>query len=119
LGPLALWVALIFLASSIPEMPGGYDNFPVGTDKVAHFIEYFVLSLLLYRGIKDKATGNRALLLASIVVIGFVVACLDELYQHSVPGRDSSVRDLAADLAGVFAGAILGLYRRGRYSSED
>jgi VanZ family protein len=117
-GPLVLWVAFIFLASSISDMPGGYNNFPEGTDKVVHFIEYFVLSLFLYRGIKDKTIGNRWLLLASIVVIGFVVACLDELYQYFVPGRDSSIMDLAADFAGIFSGALLVLYGRGRYPSE-
>ncbi len=117
-GPLALWIAVIFLASSVPDMPGGEYDFPEGTDKVVHFFEYFVLSLLLYRGIKDKAAGDRRLLLASIVVIGLVVACLDEFYQFFVPGRDSSIKDLAADLAGVLAGVLLGLFRRGRYSSE-
>ena len=83
-----------------------------------HFIEYFVLSLFLYRGIKDMMIGNRWLLMASIVVIGFVVACLDEFYQYFVPGRDSSIMDLAADFAGIFAGTLLVLYVRGRYSSE-
>ena len=117
-GPLVLWDVLIFLASSIPNLPGGYNNFPAGTDKVVHFIEYFILALLLYRGIKDKAAGKRVLLLTSIVLIGFIVACLDELYQHSVPGRDSSILDLAADFSGVFVGALLVLYRRGRYPSE-
>ena len=117
-GPLALWVVLIFVASSIPEMPGGYNRFPEGTDKVVHFIEYFVLALLLYRGIKDKAVGSRGLLLVAIVLIGLVVASLDELYQHSVPGRDSSIKDLAADLAGVFAGALISLRRGGRDASE-
>ncbi len=117
-GPLVLWVVFIFLASSIPDVPGGYNNLPEGTDKVVHFIEYFVLSLFLYRGIKGKAIGNKWLLLASILVIGFVLACLDELYQYTVPGRDSSIMDLAADFAGIFTGAILVLYRRGRFPSE-
>jgi VanZ family protein len=117
--PLVLWVAFIFLASSIPELPGEYEHFPEGTDKVVHFVEYFVLALLLYRGIKDYAAGNRAALVAALLAIGFVVAGLDELYQHSVPGRDSSIMDLAADVAGVFTGALLVVCRR-RYSpSED
>jgi VanZ family protein len=109
---------LIFVVSSIPHLPGSPDKFPEGTDKLVHFVEYFILSLLLYRGIDGKAASSIWQIFAALVVIGFVIACLDELYQHSVPGRDSSVLDLAADFAGVFTGAAIALYRRRRYSSE-
>jgi VanZ family protein len=109
---------LIFAASSIPDLPGSPKSFPEGTDKLAHFIEYFILSLFLYRGIDGKVAGSIWHIFAALLVIGFVIACLDELYQHSVPGRDSSVLDLAADFAGVSAGAVIVLYRRRRYSSE-
>jgi len=35
------------------------------------------------------------------------VGSADEIYQRSVPGRQSSLADLAADVAGVSLGAFL------------
>lgn len=108
--PLALWIAFIFVMSSIPDLPGEYRDFPPHTDKVMHFIEYFVLAILLYRGIRNDETGRISVELAALVLIGVGVAGLDELYQSIVPGRDSSVADLASDMGGVVAGALIMFY---------
>ncbi len=105
--PLALWVAFIFVMSSIPALPGGYRDLPPHSDKVVHFIEYFVLAILLYRGLGNDGTGRINMLLIALILIGVGIAGLDELYQSIVPGRDSSVADLASDIGGIAAGALV------------
>jgi VanZ family protein len=113
--PLALWIAFIFVMSSIPDLPGEYRNLPHHSDKVVHFIEYFVLAILLYRGLSNDGTGRMNMLLTALVLIGVGVAGLDELYQSIVPGRDSSVADLASDIGGIAAGALV-VYSRWKLS---
>ncbi len=105
--PLALWIAFIFVMSSIPDLPGGYRDLPPHSDKVVHFIEYFVLAILLYRGLGNDGTGRINMLLIALILIGVGIAGLDELYQSIVPGRDSSVADLASDIGGIAAGALV------------
>lgn len=105
--PLALWIAFIFVMSSIPDLPGEYRDLPPHSDKVVHFIEYFILALLLYRGLANDASGRMNVLLVALVLIGIGIAGLDELYQSIVPRRDSSVADLASDIGGIAAGALV------------
>ena len=109
--PLALWIAFIFVMSSIPDLPGEYKDLPPHSDKVVHFIEYFVLAILLYRGIRNDDRGRISQVMSALVLIGISVAGLDELYQSIVPGRDSSLADLLSDIGGVAAGAAIMLYR--------
>lgn len=68
--------------------------------KCAHFTEYFVLSLLILRGIRDGRAGIRLgwALLAIVLVLGY--ASLDEFHQRFVPGRTPAVTDVLIDTAG-------------------
>jgi VanZ family protein len=109
--PLALWIAFIFVMSSIPDLPGEYRDLPSHSDKVVHFIEYLILAILLYRGLRSDGAGRVSVVLTALVLIGIGVAGLDELYQSIVPGRDSSAADLASDIGGVTAGAAIMFYR--------
>jgi VanZ family protein len=71
--------------------------------KSAHFAEYFVLSLLLLRGIRGE---NRGLKLAwALLAIGLVAcyASLDEFHQSFVPGRTAAVSDVMIDTSGGIA----------------
>lgn len=99
---VAGYVALIFSLSSIPHLapPTDVSN----ADKAAHFLEYFVLGMLLARGWMGTAGGGggRAWILA--VVVGMTVAALDEFYQGTV-GRDRSLGDWTADTLGLMAGS--------------
>ena len=106
-----MWIAFIFVMSSIPDLPGEYKDLPPHSDKVVHFIEYFVLAILLYRGIRNDDRGRISRVMSALVLIGISVAGLDELYQSIVPGRDSSLADLLSDIGGVAAGAAIMLYR--------
>jgi VanZ family protein len=99
------YVGLIFSLSSIRHLgpPSGIEN----ADKVAHFLEYFVLGVLLTRawmGSSRHGSALRSWVLA--VVTGALIAALDEIYQGTV-GRQQSAADWAADIVGLIAGGGL------------
>jgi VanZ family protein len=101
-----LWGAAIFTVSSLPDPDPGLPLFP-GCDKILHFIEYSILGV----GLRYWAGGARPLFLAGGV--GF--AAIDEFHQRYVPGREASLWDWVADLAGLGVGflAIRHFKRRG------
>jgi VanZ family protein len=75
--------------------------------KSAHFIEYFILSLLVLRGIRAGRPGTR---FAWALVVIAVVACyasLDELHQRFVPGRTAAVGDVLIDTSGGITGQVV------------
>jgi VanZ family protein len=117
--PALIYAGLIIAVSSIPNLkPPRIIN--LHFDKVAHFLEYAVLAFLVFRSaINLNSTINRtkAFLIAAAFVAAF--ALIDELYQKSVAGRDSSLGDLVVDLAGSALVLILLWYRgKTRKSAE-
>jgi len=75
--------------------------------KCAHFTEYFILSLLILRGIRGqrRETHLRWALLAILIVAGY--ASLDELHQAFVPGRTPAFTDVLLDTTGGVAAQIV------------
>lgn len=75
--------------------------------KSAHFIEYFILSLLILRGIRAGRRDARLgwALAAIAVVAGY--AALDEFHQSFVPGRTAAVADVLLDTTGGIAAQIV------------
>ena len=75
--------------------------------KCAHFVEYFILSLLVLRGIRAgrKETHIGWALVAIGVVAGY--AALDEFHQSFVPGREAAVADVLLDTAGGVAAQLV------------
>jgi uncharacterized protein YfiM (DUF2279 family) len=113
--PVLACAALIFTLSSgpAPAFVGMFTN----EDKLLHFGEYGTFGLLLSRAVLGTSQGGdlaRGYLFS--VCLGFLMGASDELYQSSVPGRSSSLSDLAVDLLGVaLAGCAMYLfYRRAR-----
>jgi len=109
--PLFVWVAVIFGLSSVPDLPGGGVSLPEGTDKVVHLAEYAVFAFLLYRGLNYEGKRVRWSVTLIVIISGSALAVLDELYQSYIPGRDSSILDLAADAGGIVVGALAALMR--------
>jgi VanZ family protein len=68
--------------------------------KTGHVVEYFILSLLVLRGIRGERRGLKlAWALATVgLVAGF--ASIDEYHQSFVPGRTPAVSDVLLDTAG-------------------
>jgi VanZ family protein len=71
--------------------------------KVAHFMEYAILSLLWYRALVRDAVLTPGMAAACAFGISLVWAGLDETRQHFVPSRSGSVGDVAIDAAGSLA----------------
>src|SRR5271169_616616 len=75
--------------------------------KCGHLTEYFILSLLILRGIRAGAKGMRLrwALLTILLVAGY--ASLDEFHQSFVPGRTAAVGDVLIDTSGGIAAQIV------------
>ncbi len=73
--------------------------------KTAHFVEFSMLGCALMRFficLGRKRPLRRPALYS--LLIGVLYACSDELHQHFVSGRGSSIRDVAIDALGVLCG---------------
>ena len=79
------------------------------TDKINHFIAYFVLAVLVNLTLiyqrKSKFLFKKAQI-ATIVICLFYGA-LDELHQLLVPGRSAETLDWVADASGTFIGVLI------------
>lgn len=75
--------------------------------KSAHFTEYFILSLLVLRGIRAGRPGTRFAWALAVVAIVACYASLDELHQRFVPGRTAAVGDVLIDTGGGIAAQLV------------
>lgn len=128
------WMILIFAFSSQPgEISDENNKFVIyvfnllGLDlnsifgtlsdfivrKAAHFTEYFILYILLYRALSTKKNlGIKVFVLAILIV--FLYACSDEFHQVFVPGRGPAFRDVLVDTCGGLT-AFLVMYIKQAY----
>lgn len=115
--PLGSWIQLfafiviIYFVSSIdgstlPEV----NKFCL--DKVAHFIEYGILTLLVVRAVKGSFP-RFGLLGASVFAAVFVLAFafMDERHQIMTPNRTCSFADFIADFIGSSVAILAFVYR--------
>jgi VanZ family protein len=123
------WMIIIFLFSSQPgdvssennkfviyvfKLVGLDLNSVLGTlsdfivRKAAHFTEYFILYILLYRAINTKKSANFKVFTLSLLMV-FLYACSDEFHQAFVPGRGPAFRDVMVDTCGGLT-ALLAIY---------
>jgi VanZ family protein len=83
--------------------------------KSAHFTEYFVFSLLLYRAVRGARAGWRWSWGLAAVVIASGYSALDEIHQAFVASRHASPYDSLLDSTGAFiAVVVLWLWFRSR-----
>ena len=98
--PALLYAAMIIIVSSVPNLHSSTPDFP-WLDKVAHFTEYALFSILVFRSfanISSKMHINYTFLLSLLFIVCFAI--LDEFYQRYIPGRSSDVADILFDLLG-------------------
>lgn len=95
--PPILWMAVIFLLSSIPGKEFPVIPFP-GFDKLVHIVLYSILGFLW-----SKALGGR---IYQAILIGIVYGLSDEVHQLFVPFREFSLTDLLSDAVGVTGGVL-------------
>jgi VanZ family protein len=70
--------------------------------KSAHFTEYFVFCLLLYRGVRGARAGWRWSWGLTALAIAASYSILDEIHQAFVASRQSSPYDSLIDSIGAF-----------------
>lgn len=119
-GPALIWMAATFYASHQSAV-----SIPLGApDYVAHGVSYAGLGVMLMRAL---AGGRLSLMswrhVVLATVIGGVYGISDEFHQSFVPGRHSSLSDIAADTVGALVGAcgaaVLGRWLRTKHSGSS
>lgn len=88
---------LNFLGINLNSIFGAFSDFIVR--KAAHFTEYFVLYVLLYRAMNTKRDAGIKSFIWAIIIL-FLYACTDEFHQAFVPGRGPAFRDVLVDTCG-------------------
>jgi VanZ family protein len=111
--PVAIYMAGIFYASSLPNPP-----MPANVADVRlHEAAYCGLTLLLVRAFA-RGSWQRVTLATLVLAWSTAVAygVTDEWHQSFVANRHADVRDLVADAVGAFAAVIIvgawGIIRR-------
>jgi len=85
------WLVLLFVATSIPS--GAFPEVRVlGVDKLTHLFLYAALTTFLF-----FSYGKKNWEFLWIIAI---IAIVDEIHQHFIPGRCMSYYDLIADFLG-------------------
>jgi len=102
--PVVLYAFVIFSLSATPAryMPELFW----GSDKLAHFLEYFPFGFLVLRAFVKSLHipfGREALLMSIFVIMLYSLS--DETHQLFVPGRQFDLIDMFFDTVGAFAGS--------------
>jgi VanZ family protein len=105
--PVIAWMTVIFIGSSIGDVPrvGGKttDGF---VHRAAHLLEFAVLGALWLRALsKDRPITKRDLIVTLIGVA--LYGASDEFHQRFTPGRSSEGLSVLFDVAGGIGGAWL------------
>jgi VanZ family protein len=98
-------VAAAIVAFSLLPVPQPHLSGVHFLDKILHALAYLCLSFLLFA---SQLPGPRPRLVLVSVLASLVLGGLIELIQPAVL-RDRELGDLAADLAGAIAGALLAM----------
>ncbi len=86
--------------------------------KAGHFVEYFVLSLLVLRGLRGPSSGWRWSwgLMALLICAGYAVT--DEFHQYFEAGRGAAWPDVLLDSAGAAVAQLAAALRREKPKNE-
>jgi VanZ family protein len=88
--------------------------------KCAHLTEYFILSLLILRGIRAGRSGLRWKWALATILLVAGYASLDEFHQSFVPGRTAAVTDVMIDTTGgAIALLVAGLFSLRKRAGEN
>ncbi len=104
------WVLHLFMALGLTESRIESWNLGFWVRKTAHFTEYLILTLILFKWLSGKMKGKSALFISWITAV--LYACTDELHQSFIPFRTATPFDVGVDaLGGMLAVAIIFFFR--------
>jgi len=75
--------------------------------KSAHVVEYFLLSILVFRGFRGASRGWHISWSFSTVAVVVAYSALDEIHQTFVVSRGGSARDVLIDAGGCAAAQLI------------
>lgn len=104
--PAVAYAALIYYISSLQHIhPPSFGM--AWDDKIYHFGEYAVFSILIFIALKYYRAGFIARHVhVWAVTVPWLFAVTDEIHQYYVPGRDATLGDLAADFLGAVCAQV-------------
>jgi VanZ family protein len=129
--PVAAWAVLIFLFSSdsfsaaqtsrliLPALrwlfpqasPETLETAHFLIRKSAHFVEYFIFSLLALHALRGEEGRWKLRWALEAVALAAAYAALDEFHQSFVPSRTASVHDVLLDTSGAVVAQALAAWR--------
>jgi len=99
--PVIIWAGFIFYLSSIPHLKTNLE-YDFILRKIAHIIEYFILTFLLRRAFQGSFDRDGFPIFIYPAILSLCYAASDEFHQLFVPGRGGSIQDVAIDAIGIF-----------------
>ena len=97
------WAGVIYYLSA---QPGTDEPLPfVHLDKILHLIAYGLLGFLAMGAVRARGDTHRNGQVWLIALLVGLYGISDEFHQSFVPGRDPSMYDIVADVAGGILGA--------------
>ncbi len=117
--PVIAWMIVIFIGSSIGNVPRVGDKTTDGVvHRVAHVLEFAILGALLLRATSKAKPITKRDLIVSLIVVA-VYGASDEFHQRFTPGRSSEGLSVLFDTAGGVIGVwSYQWWRRRRSISE-
>lgn len=98
--PPVLWCGLIFYFSSLPELKTPFGIWDFILRKLAHAVEFGILTLLMARALSNYfLIKSRWLFYAALFSLLFAIS--DEYHQTFVAGREGTIRDVFIDGVGI------------------
>jgi VanZ family protein len=97
-----VYIILLFIGGSVVKV-NDVSSTP-GFDKLLHFFGFLILIILLLLTFEHYNLSNKYI---ACFLIALGIGILIEAVQLGIPGRDFSLLDIAADVLGIIAGALL------------
>lgn len=107
--PPILYMGLIFAISSMKQPPLPTPKFEwLSIDKIYHFIEYGILSVLLTIALINAPPKwlPQNWIWVTSAIISILYGASDEWHQTFVPGRFATFSDFVSDAIGAIAGVV-------------
>lgn len=98
---LLVYLAALAFGAVSPDVA---DYLEGANDKLLHFTEFFVLSILLFVTLKSYDVKFTTLI---TVIVSILLAVASEIVQLAVKDRSFSYLDMVADAGGIAMGLVL------------